>query len=215
MTNILTTAQVANYCKVSLNTVIGWLKQGKLKSHKGEDNSNSVSKEAFIDFLESHKLPVPQELTENSHKRLLIVDDDVSIVEMMKELLSDIRGLEIETAKCGHEAGTQIASFKPHIIILDLWMPGINGFEVCRHLKYNPETSGIKILAITGYPCDQAMKKINNIGADYFFEKPLDTEELRKIVHTIMDGDKKPEMQITSQTGKAESNKSGWSNQSV
>ena len=90
--------------------------------------------------------------------------------------------IDIETALNGYEAGLRMGTFKPHIIILDLWMPGINGFEVCKHIKYNPETSNIKILAVTGYPCAESMKKISDIGADFLLEKPLDTEHLKSIV---------------------------------
>jgi len=182
MSNTLTIEQVADYCRVTYSTVIRWLKSGKLKSLKDSDENSRIGIKDFIEFLHTHNLPVSPELFEEGHKRLLIVDDDVSIVEFLKEFLSDIECLEIETAYHGHEAGHRIASFKPHIIILDLWMPGINGFEICRHLKYNPETSAIKILAITGYPCERAIHKIMNTGADYVLEKPLETEQLRKVV---------------------------------
>jgi len=105
----------------------------------------------------------------------------------LKELLSDIGNIEIETAHQGREAGHRITAFRPHIIILDLWMPGINGFEICRHVKYNPETSSVKILAITGYPCEKAIRKISNMGADCILEKPLDTARLRKVVLEMLE----------------------------
>lgn len=191
MMNTLTAAQVAGYCRVTYNTVVKWIKSEKLKTCKGEDDHIRVNKKDFIEFLETHELPVPPELVEHALKRLLIVDDDAAIVELLKELLSDIEELEIETACNGHEAGVRVESFKPHIVILDLWMPGINGFEVCRHLKYNPETSGIKILVITGYPCEHSMQKIGNIGADHIMEKPLDTEELKRIIQEMACNGKK------------------------
>lgn len=186
MSNTLTTRQIAEYCRVAHNTVIRWVKSGKLKSSKDEDENSLINKKDFMEFLHSHNLPVSHELFENGSKRLLIVDDDVSVVDFLKEILSDIEDLEIETAYQGYEAGQKITEFKPHIVILDLWMPGINGFEICRHLKYNPQTSAIKILAITGYPCPNARQKIVGIGADYLLEKPLDTDLLRKVVLDLL-----------------------------
>jgi excisionase family DNA binding protein len=197
MTSTLTTGQVADYCRVKYWTVIEWVKSGKLKAQKAEEGGSMIRKEDFIEFLERHKLPIPPELAKDHQKRLLIVDDDKAVIDVLKELLSDTENLEIDTAHSGYEAGLRTSTFKPHVIILDLWMPGINGFEVCRHLKYNPETSNIKIIAITGYPCEVSMKKITDIGADFFLEKPIDTERLKKIVHEILNEGKTAETQTT------------------
>ncbi len=189
MTPTRTTGQVADYCRVKCWTVIKWIKSGKLKAHKTHGNSNRIRKEDFIEFLEKHELPIPPELADNHRRRLLIVDDDRAIIDVLKELLSDIENLEINTAQNGYEAGLRTGTFKPHMIILDLWMPAINGFEVCKHLKYNPETSNIKIIAITGYPSENSMRKITDIGADFFLEKPIDTERLKKIIQEIISGE--------------------------
>jgi excisionase family DNA binding protein len=193
MSETLTTGQVANYCHVTYWTVIKWIKAGKIKAYKSPGDHNRIRKEDFLRFLQEYNLPVPQELIDEHGKRLLIVDDDTAVVELLTELLGDIEDLEIETARNGYEAGMCIATFRPHVIILDLWMPGINGFEVCKHLKYNPETSAIKILAITGYPCGQSMRKISSIGADYLLEKPLNTEHLRDIIVKMVADDSEQE----------------------
>lgn len=196
MSKHLTIGEIADYCRVPYSTVIKWLKTGKLKSFPGTEECSQVSRSDFIEFLHTYKLPVAYELYENKRKRILIVDDDTSIVEFLRDILSEIESLEIETAYNGREAGNKIAEFKPHIIILDLWMPGINGFEICRHLKYNPATSAIKILAITGYPCPQAIRKITNTGADYLMEKPIDTEKLRKVIVQLLEEGKKSNLKI-------------------
>lgn len=184
----LTTGQVASYCHVTYWTVIKWIKSGKLKAYKLPGEQNRIKKEDFIEFLEEYRLPVPAELVDEGQRRVLIVDDDMAIVSLLTELLTDMEGTEVRTASNGYEAGQQVANFRPHLIILDLWMPGINGFEVCKHLKYNPETSNITILAITGYPSEEMMEKIGDVGADVILEKPLDTETLREIIDGIFDG---------------------------
>jgi len=182
----LTTNQVAEYCRVPHEAVLRWVSEGKLKSSEAFADGYRVRKVDFVSFLQEHTLPVPPELIENNQTRLLIVDNSVEIVEILEDLLSEIDGLEIQTAFNGNEAGMKMETFRPHIIILDLWMPGVNGFEVCKHLKYNPETANITIMAITGHPCHETIKKINSVGADFLFEKPIDTISLKKTVEEMI-----------------------------
>ena len=183
---VLTTNQVAEYCRVQHEAVLRWISEGKLKSSEASADGCMVRKVDFVNFLQEHALPVPPELVEDNQTRLLIVDNSVEIVEILKDLLSEIDGLEIQTAFNGYEAGIKMETFRPHIMILDIWMPGVNGFEVCKHLKFNPETANIKIMAITGHPCHETVKKINNAGADFLFEKPIDTIHLKNIIEEMI-----------------------------
>jgi len=93
-----------------------------------------------------------------------------------------------ETASDGFEAGVKVVSFNPGLVILDLFMPGIDGFEVCRWLKNNPDKSHIKILVVTGYDTPENMKRIMDAGADGYLTKPLDTETLIQNVISLLEG---------------------------
>ena len=94
-----------------------------------------------------------------AEKRILIVDDDSQIQELITTILS-AHHYETEVASDGFEAGRKVVEFKPGLIILDLYMPGMDGFEVCRQIKENSSTSHIKILAITGYDTPENRDRI-------------------------------------------------------
>ena len=118
--------------------------------------------------------------------KVLIVDDDPQIQELLTEMLSH-SGLRTEVAGDGFEAGIKVMSFKPGLIILDLFMPGMDGFEVCKRIKKDRNTSHIKILVITGYDTVENRARIIREGADYFLPKPLDRETILSAINLLFD----------------------------
>lgn len=97
--------------------------------------------------------------------RILIVDDDPSVQKLFSKMLSH-NGYRIALASDGFEAGIKTVQFKPDLMILDLVMSGMDGFEVCKHIKENPNTSHIKVLAYTGYDTKAYRHRIMQAGAD-------------------------------------------------
>ena len=79
-------------------------------------------------------------------------------------------------------------SFKPGLILLDLYMPGIDGFEVCRKVKENPATAHIKILAVTGYANDENRERVMGAGADDYLAKPVSGTTLIEHVENLFSG---------------------------
>jgi DNA-binding response OmpR family regulator len=113
----------------------------------------------------------------DTKRKILVVDDDHGVVNMIKQmLLEQNSGYVINTAKDGVNANKKIVSFKPDIVILDIMLPGIDGLAVCKQIKSNPDTQGIKILAMTGfYSYDREQQMIKH-GADAFIRKPFDMD---------------------------------------
>ena len=85
-------------------------------------------------------------------------------------------------ASDGFEAGVKVMGFRPGLVILDLFMPGMDGFEVCKRIKENSSVSGIKILAITGYDTEENRERILRAGADGYLAKPVERSAL--VQHT-------------------------------
>ena len=133
-------------------------------------------KNAFVRELKNHQ-PVG--------KKILIVDDDPHIQALLSEMLS-AHQYETEVASSGFEAGAKVVTFKPGLIILDLIMPEMSGFEVCRLIKENPATSHIKILAITGYDTEENRDRIMQAGADDYLAKPLIMNTLLQHVERLL-----------------------------
>jgi CheY-like chemotaxis protein len=110
---------------------------------------------------------------------VLIVDDDTQLGLYVAEVIkSRDPGMQIEIARDGFEAGAKVESFRPHALLLDLMMPGMDGFEVCRRLRERPTLNHVRIVAMTGFPSQENVERIMSAGADACLPKPLDPERL-------------------------------------
>jgi len=124
-----------------------------------------------------------------SNKKILIVDDDSQIRDLLTQILSAHK-YETETASNGFAAGAKVATFKPDLVILDLLMPQMSGFEVCRLIKEDPQTSHIKILAVTGCDTKENRDKVMKAGADDYMAKPLSSDALLGHLAGLLNGKK-------------------------
>lgn len=184
-TTLLTTGEVAAHCRVSYETVNQWIKAGKLKAYTTPGRHHRIQAEDFRKFIAEHNLP-PLEAPRADRFKILIVDDEPSVVKMMAKELAKTERYEIATAADGFEAGIQVARFQPDLIILDLIMPNMDGFKVCQQIKNDPETQPIAILVITGYPTDENLQRALECGADYCLAKPLQLPELNQRVDALL-----------------------------
>ena len=85
----------------------------------------------------------------------------------------------------GYDAGHQVASFKPDIVFLDLRLPGVDGFEVCRRIKSAPEHAKTRVIAMTGYYDGEAANRVIALGAAMCLRKPLTPDDLRKAMAKV------------------------------
>lgn len=177
---ILTVSQASKYCKVSPKTIINWIEAGHLKAYKTVGGHRRIKKEDLEQFLKERGMPLPEEPKTEERKKILVVDDDKIIVETIVQALEeDEYGYEMISASDGFEAGLQVSHFKPDLIILDIMMPDINGYEVCQKIKSNPETKNIKMIVLSAYLDEEAFRKMKEYGADACFSKPLPLEQLK------------------------------------
>ena len=109
--------------------------------------------------------------------RILIADDNEPNVELLEAYLS---GTEVETAvaKDGQDTLAKVASFRPHLILLDIMMPKLSGFEVCKKIKSDPSTSGIMILMVTALNEHGDIERAVQAGTDDLLSKPVNKAEL-------------------------------------
>jgi len=109
--------------------------------------------------------------------RILIVDDESAARSALEALLRR-EGFDVRDASDGSSALAECATFRPDLILLDILMPGINGFEVCRRIKATPETRLTPVVLITGLSATEDRIEGINAGADDFLSKPIDINEL-------------------------------------
>ncbi len=104
-------------------------------------------------------------------KRLLVVDDDRDIVAIAKMVL-EIAGYEVRTALDGPAALAAFLEFRPHLVFLDLGLPGQDGFEVTRMIRQLPDSKSVFIAIVSGYSRDTDRKRATGAGANHFVTKP-------------------------------------------
>ena len=110
-------------------------------------------------------------------KRILIVDDEPSIVISLEYLMKR-EGYGVAIAADGEAALQRLAEEKPDLVILDVMLPRMNGFEVCRRIRADPRWSGLKILMLTARGRDTEVAKGLGVGADAYVTKPFSTRDL-------------------------------------
>jgi signal transduction histidine kinase len=123
----------------------------------------------------------PAPVTLESPKRLLIVDDNTDSARSLAILQSRL-GHETRTAFCGTEALEVAAEFKPEVVVLDIGLPGMDGFEVARQIRELPELADVYLIAMTGYGSADSRAEGRKAGFDAFLVKPIDLGELQTLM---------------------------------
>jgi excisionase family DNA binding protein len=184
---VFTVSQACKYCKVSPKTIVNWIEAGYLKAYKTVGGHRRIKKEDLDTFLREHNMPIFEEAIEEGPRRIMVVDDDRIVLETIVQALEeDEYGYELISASDGFEAGVQLSHFKPDLVILDIMMPDINGYEVCKKIKSNPETKNTKIIVLSGYLDEESFREMKEYGADLCFSKPLPLGRLKKEVASLL-----------------------------
>lgn len=188
MKKYLGTFEIAKMCHVSPGSVIRWIHEGKLAAVSTAGGHRRVPREEVAWFLKSLGMPVPVELENTEKIKVLIVDDEKPIRELIQTVIrKHLRGALIEEAEDGFIAGTKLNSFVPHLVILDLNLPGLNGLRVCDFIRKAPQLKKSRILAISGLHDPGIQEKILKLGANDFLAKPFDVNLLREKIAAQID----------------------------
>ena len=180
----ITTGTVAEHCEVTYETVKNWIRQDKLPAYETPGGHHRILITEFNDFLERYGMPAYEDPA--AHKpRILVVDDDEILTSTMSDYFTKVVDYECATASDGYETGVKIVKFEPDLVILDLIMPNMNGFEVCEKIKSSKETDHILVLVITGHPEDGNNDSIVACGADEVLAKPFKMDALNGIVEKL------------------------------
>ncbi|RJR38611.1 MAG: response regulator [Desulfobacteraceae bacterium] len=187
MEDIMTVFMASKFCRVSPKTIINWIEAGHIKAYKTVGGHRRINRADLEGFMRKQGIPIPKEEPVEQTKRILVVDDDPIIVESIVQALEeDERDYEVISASDGFEAGLQIEKFKPHLVILDIMMPDIKGYEVCRRIKSGNDTRGTKIIVLSAYLDEEKFNRMKEYGADVCFSKPLPLPRLKAEVAALL-----------------------------
>jgi len=154
MKDLFTTGEAAEICKVSQQTIIRCFDSGRLEGFRVPGSKfRRIPRQSLVKFMKQNLVKfmkqnnIPLDNLESGKKKVLIVDDDTEIVELMVDVLMRDGRFEVETAVSGYEAGIATQQFKPDLILLDYMLPDVNGNVVCQRqcrLPDNTKESGIR-----------------------------------------------------------------------
>ena len=120
-------------------------------------------------------------------KEILIVDDEPNVVVSLQFLMEQ-QGYKVMIAERGEDALDLIYQYKPDLVLLDIMLPGIDGYEVCEIVRLNPEYRNIKIIFITAKGREEEIAKGLSLGADAYITKPFSNAELVAQVNALLKG---------------------------
>ena len=178
MARSLSTFAIAEMLHVDPGSVANWIDQELLKAHRTPGGHRRVVLDDLLEFLREHKMPIPPELGPTPVK-ILVVDDEQAITRLIvRAIKMHHSDFEVIEAHDGFHAGTLIATMHPDVVILDLRMPGMDGYEVCRMIKGQDSTKHAQVIAVTAFPSPESDQQIRECGARVCLPKPLDIDLL-------------------------------------
>lgn len=175
--DLLTTGEAAEICNVSQQTIIRCFDSGRLDGFRIPGSKfRRIPRESLLKFMRDNNMPLGN--IETGKKKILVVDDDAEIVELMVDVLVRDGRFDIKTASSGYEAGIVTEQFRPDLIILDYMLPDVNGNIVCRTIRSNSEFANTKIIIVSGVVNQSEIEDLLDSGAQDFVRKPFNIAEL-------------------------------------
>jgi excisionase family DNA binding protein len=180
---LLTSHQAGSLLQVNPSSINKWVEQGHIEAFRTPGGHRRIRASDLVRFLRAHDMPVPAELSRVGVLRVLLVDDEQDqLVSWRRALRVVADQIDLRTADNGIEALLTVGSFRPHVVVLDIFMPGIDGIEACRRLSENPRTRGIRILVTSGRLDEKLEKRALEAGALQCLRKPIRLAELLEAI---------------------------------
>lgn len=183
----LSTGDMARFCQVTPATIVNWIRAGKLEVYTTPGGQYRMERAKFIEFLQESGFPIPEDLQESGVRRVLVIDDDPDILDMLKEVLEEHDpSLEVDGATNGYDALLKVGKTKPDVISLDLMMPKMDGAEMLRRLRGNAETKNIRVVVVTALHSNtDLVRRAKRIGVDGFITKPVDLTHFTELIRSL------------------------------
>jgi excisionase family DNA binding protein len=175
MKNLFTTGEAAEICNISQQTIIRCFDSGKLDGFRVPGSRfRRIPRDSLLRFMKENGIPLDNLAVERPGKiKILIVDDDQEIVELMVDVLNRDGRFEVRTASSGYDAGLVTQQFMPDVIVLDYMLPDVNGNIVCQTIKRNPAFANTRIVIVSGVVNQEEIESLLQAGAADFMKKPF------------------------------------------
>ncbi|MBL0926420.1 MAG: response regulator [Phycisphaerales bacterium] len=179
--DVLTTGEVAKICNVAPRTVSKWFDSGQLKGYRipgSKDRRIPLSN--LLQFMKAHGIPLDG--IHSGKTRVLIVDDERDITDVLRKVLAEQAGYDVRTAHNGFEAGLECERFRPHVMLLDLHLGEGDSTHVANVVRGNDDLAITRIIAMSGKLTDGQAMQLRGQGFEGFLKKPF---QVRQVIDAI------------------------------
>ena len=184
MKDLLTPRELAELCGVSPDTVRSWCFRKQIKFASTPGGHKRFRRLDVLEFLKERGFPLPS-TDKISPIKVLVIDDEEAFRKSLVGALQKEPVFNVKEASDGYEAGRMFGEFEPDVLVLDLVMPGIDGFRVCRDFKSREGGDQARIIVVTGYPDEVMFQRAREAGADECLAKPVDMNTLMDMIRSL------------------------------
>lgn len=186
-----TTFQVARLLRVSAPTVVNWVTAGLLEAFRTPGGHRRIRREDLLAFARARSFPLVEELLDHAPPavithRVLIVDDEPEFCELVRTYLRARGGWEVELAHSGFAAGLTIARFKPDVVLMDILMPDMDGFEVLKMMMGDAEMREIPVVACTAWRDPTVEARVAREPFRAAVQKPVKLDHLAAVLESAI-----------------------------
>ena len=177
MKTVFTTGEAAKVCKVSQQTIIRCFDSGQLKGFRVPGSRfRRIPRDLLFKFMKENGIPT--DALESGKRKVLLVDDDEELIELISDVLKSDGRFEVRVASNGFAAGMIVKEYRPDLVVLDVMLPDINGRDVCKLIQSDTSLEGVRIICISGMVEEDKIEDLKSAGAHDFLQKPFDVDEL-------------------------------------
>ncbi len=183
--DVLTTGEVASICNVAPRTVSKWFDSGKLRGYRIPGSKDRrIPLVQLVRFMRAHGIPLNG--LDSGITRVLVVEGDTDVAELLSIALARDAGYEVRTATTAFGAGGIAESFKPHIMLLDVGLPGLSGRETVRCVRSSPDLATSRLIALTGPLKDGEGETLKQQGFDAMLQRPFEVSRAVSVIEEVL-----------------------------
>ncbi len=172
MKDVYSTGEAAKVCKVSQQTIIRCFDSGRLDGfYVPGSRFRRIPRESLVKFMKENSIPLSN--LDSGKKKILVVDDEAEIVDLLVDVLARDGRFEVKTATTGYDAGLLTHQFRPDVILLDYMLPDINAPQVVKTIRGDDSLSETRIIAISGLIEDDQVQALFELGINAYIKKPF------------------------------------------
>lgn len=178
---VLTTGEVAKICNVAPRTVSKWFDSGTLGGYRIPGSKDRrIPMSELVKFMRAHNIPM--DALESGRTRVLIVDDERDVVDVLRRVLSEQTSYEVRTATNGFEAGVEAERFKPHVLLMDVHLGDQDPKDLLKFVRASENLQITRVIAMSGRLTDGQAHSLRSQGYQGFLRKPF---QVRQVVEAI------------------------------